>query len=243
MTFGLEGKPLDLYSAPHIAAISLILAFCAALILCRKKLQKEAVGYRFAAILAVIISFQQILLYVWYTCSGEWSISWTLPIQLCDMSIFLCVLVLTTKNKYLSELLYFWGLGGATQALLTPDIGNYSFPHFVFYQFFAGHGLIVLTCLFIIFVNRFRPTLKSVIRTFIITNLYASVIIPVNALTGGNYLFLRYKPQSGSIMELLGPWPWYILWLEAVAIIVFLLLYLPFAFTGSSGKPASISSG
>lgn len=242
MIFGSEDKPLDVFSTPHIAAIALILAFCAALILCRKKLRNETIGYRFAIILAVIISAQQILLYIWYAYSGEWSVSWTLPIQLCDMSIFLSVLVLTTKNKYLSELLYFWGLGGATQAILTPDMGNHTFPHFVFYQFFTGHGLIVLTCLFIILVNRFRPTLKSVVRTFIITNLYAAVIIPINSLTGGNYLFLRYKPQSGSMMDLLGPWPWYVLWLEAVAIIFFFLLYLPFAFKGAGGKSASLSS-
>lgn len=242
MTFGLEGKPLALFSTPHIAAIVIILVFCSALILCRNKLQHETIGYRFAVALAVIISVQQLLLYVWYTYAGEWSISWTLPIQLCDISIFLSVPVLITKNRYLSELLYFWGLGGATQAILTPDIGNYTFPHFLFYQFFVSHGLIVISCLFMIFVYHFRPTLKSVIRAFVITNLYAAAIIPVNALTGGNYLFLRYKPQGGSIMELLGPWPWYILWLEAVALIIFLLLYLPFAFKGAGGKSASFSA-
>ncbi|NJD04541.1 MAG: TIGR02206 family membrane protein [Ruminiclostridium sp.] len=242
MTFGLEDKPLELFSTPHIAAIVLTLVFCAVLVLYRKMLQNETAGHCFSIILAVIISAQQILLYIWYAYSGEWSLSWTLPLQLCDVSIFLSVLVLTTKNKYLSELLYFWGLGGATQAILTPDLGTHTFPHFVFYQFFLGHGLIVLTCLFIILVNRFRPTFKSVIRTFVITNLYAAVIIPVNALTGGNYLFLRSKPQSGSIMELLGPWPWYILSLEAVAAVIFLLLYLPFAFSGAGGKSASISA-
>ncbi len=242
MTFGPEDKPLELFSTPHLAAIALILLSCAALLLFRKKLQKEPTGYRFGIILAVIISVQQMLLYAWYTCSGEWSLSRTLPVQLCDISLFLCVPVLATRNKYLSELLYFWGLGGATQAILTPDMGGYTFPHFVFYQFFLGHGLIVLTCLFLVLVCRFRPTFQSVIRTFIITNLYAAVILPVNALTGGNYLFLRYKPQGGSIMGLLGPWPWYILWLEAVAIILFLLLYLPFAFKGTGGKSASISA-
>ncbi len=242
MTFGHEDKPLELFSAPHLAAVALILAFCIALVLCRKKLQNETAGSRFAIFLAVVTAFQQTLLFVWYAYSGEWSVSWTLPIQLCDLSVFLSVLVLITKNKYLSEVLYFWGLGGATQAVLTPDMGNHTFPHFVFYQFFVSHGLILLTCLFIISVHRFRPTFKSVIRVFVITNLYAAVIMLVNALTGSNYLFLRYKPQGGSIMELLGPWPWYILWLEAVALILFLLLYLPFAFKGDAGKSAPFSA-
>ena len=242
MTFGLGDRPLEVFSTPHLCAIALILLFCVILILFRNKLQAGNTRKYSGIILAVLISFQQILLYAWYTYSGEWSVSWTLPLQLCDMSIFLSVPVLVTKNRYLSELLYFWGLGGATQAILTPDVGNYSFPHFVFYQFFLCHGLIVLTCLFIILVDSFRPTIKSVIRTFVITNLYAAVIIPINSLSGGNYLFLRYRPQGGSIMNLLGPWPWYILWLEAVTIVIFLLLYLPFAFNADSTKSISLSS-
>ena len=233
--------PLVIFSASHITAVVLIFLVCLVLVLLKGKLQAELAEKRFRVCMAVVISVQQILLYIWYAYTGEWSVSWTLPIQLCDIAIFLSVLVLITKNLYLSELLYFWGLGGAVQAILTPDMGNYTFPHFIFYQFFLGHGLIVMTCLFITFDKSFKITIKSVCRAFVITNIYAAIIIPVNAITGGNYLFLRYKPQSGTIMDLLGPWPWYLLSLEAVAAAVFLLLYLPYAFTTHPGKGNSVS--
>jgi uncharacterized membrane protein YwaF len=37
------------------------------------------------------------------------------------------------------------------------------------------------------------------------------------------------KPPTASIFDLLPPWPYYIIYIEIIAIITFLLLYLPFA--------------
>ena len=41
-------------------------------------------------------------------------------------------------------------------------------------------------------------------------------------------MFLRAKPVTGSALDLLGPWPWYILSVEGMGLALFLLLYLPF---------------
>ncbi len=38
-----------------------------------------------------------------------------------------------------------------------------------------------------------------------------------------------YKPDVQSLLTLLAPWPWYILEYEAVGLVTFLILYLPFA--------------
>lgn len=229
LSFGTESHTMDMFSAPHLAAVALVLFFCCCLVSCRKLLEAENTAALFRRIFAVFILLQQIFIYIWYGVSGEWSVAVTLPLQLCDLSVFLSVAVLLTRHRLLTELLYYWGIGGAVQAILTPDIGPYTFPHFVYYQFFLSHGVILLACLYMVMVEKFKPSGKSVLRTFIITNLYALIIIPVNKLTGGNYLFLSRKPSGGSIMDLLGPWPWYILSLEAVALTIFILLYLPFS--------------
>lgn len=229
ITFGPENGVMESYSALHIISLAFIMLLCAALVLCRKYLKTDKSKKVFRYSFAAFITLQQASIYIWYTISGEWSLEITLPLQLCDLSLFLSIAVLMTKKQLLTELLYYWGMGGATQALLTPDIGPYTFPHFVCYQFFISHFVILLACIYMISVEKFRPSFKSVIRTFIITNLYALFILPVNKLTGGNYLFLSRKPAGGSLLDLLGPWPWYILTLEAVALLLFVLLYLPFA--------------
>jgi hypothetical integral membrane protein (TIGR02206 family) len=87
-------------------------------------------------------------------------------------------------------------------------------------------------------VEKFKPSRKSVVRTFLITNAYAALIIPVNMLTGGNYLFLSWKPDI-SLLSLLGPWPWYILSLEGVVLVLFILMYLPFTL-GKKNQTADI---
>ena len=242
ISFGSGGSTLKAYSTPHLIAIAAILMLCIVFFICRNSLKTEKSKKTCRIVFAIFIALQQASLYLWYTVSGEWSVETTLPLQLCDLSLFLSIAVLLTKHRLLSELLYYWGMGGATQAILTPDIGSYTFPHFVFYQFFVSHCVILLVCIYIITVEKFRPTSRSVLRTFFITNLYALLILPVNKLTGGNYLFLSWKPIGGSLIDLLGPWPWYLLSLEAVALLIYTLLYLPFAIGKSKPGNTGISA-
>lgn len=229
IAFGPDSSPMQAYSAPHLLAMAVILIMCIGLVLfCNCfRLAKQKKYFRYAFV--VFIALQQASIYAWYILSGEWSVEKSLPLQLCDLSLILSMVVLLTKQQWLMELLYYWGIGGATQAVLTPAIGAFTFPHIVFYQFFLSHCIILMVCFYMIFVKKFKPSPVSVWRTFIITNLYALIIYPINLLTGGNYLFLARKPIEGTLLDLLGPWPWYLLWLEFVALLLFFLLYLPFA--------------
>ena len=239
--FGERNGNMAAYSPHHTIPLIITAISCLLLVLMRKSLKDEKAKKTFRYVLAAFIAIQQASIYIWYTAAGEWSMKITLPLQLCDMSLFLTIAVLLTKKQLLSELLYYWGLGGATQAMLTPSIGPYTFPHFVYYQYFISHWAILFVCVYILSVEKFRPSRRSVIRTFLITNAYAAIIFPVNLLTGGNYLFLNWKPDA-SLLDLLGPWPWYILSLEGVALALFLLMYLPFAFgrrDQSAGIPLS----
>jgi uncharacterized membrane protein YwaF len=42
-------------------------------------------------------------------------------------------------------------------------------------------------------------------------------------------MFLKHPPLGGSLIDLLGPWPWYLLSLMGVALVLFVLAYLPYA--------------
>ncbi len=243
ISFGPSNGYMVSYTAPHLISIAVIIIACTALLLCRKHFSTDRSKKYFRYVFAAFITLQQASIYIWYTVSGEWSPEVTLPLQLCDLSLFLTIAVLLTKRQLLAELLYYWGVGGATQAILTPDIGPYTFPHFVFYQFFVSHAVILLTCIYMISVEGFRPSKRSVLKTFLITNLYALLIYPVNMLTKGNYLFLSRKPEGGTLLNLLGPWPWYILSLETVALLLFILLYLPFIPGGRKTRGTSAGTG
>jgi hypothetical integral membrane protein (TIGR02206 family) len=105
----------------------------------------------------------------------------------------------------------------------------YGFPHYRFFQFFTSHGLILAAVLYMVFVHQFAPTHKSIWKVFGITLIYTCFMAIFNLVFHGNYLFICWKPENGSIMDVMGPWPWYILPLGIVAIVTFYIWYSPFA--------------
>jgi hypothetical integral membrane protein (TIGR02206 family) len=78
-------------------------------------------------------------------------------------------------------------------------------------------------------VEGFRPTWKSMVRVFVWTNIYVVIIYFVNNAIGSNYLMINYKPPSPTLLDLLPPWPVYIVYMELIGIATMLLLYIPFA--------------
>ncbi len=72
------------------------------------------------------------------------------------------------------------------------------------------------------------------IRVLLWSELYILTVIPVNFLLGTNFGFLARKPDNPSLLDHLGPWPWYILSLQLVALLLLFLLALPFTRTNPS---------
>jgi hypothetical integral membrane protein (TIGR02206 family) len=146
--------------------------------------------------------------------------------------------MLITGNDLIYEFSYFLGIAGATQALLTPDAGIYGFPHFRFLQSIISHGSIVTAAIYMTAVEGYRPYWRSLLRVAIWGNVYMGIIGLVNWVLGSNYLFIAHKPETASLIDVLGPWPWYILSLEALAAGLCLLLYMPYAISDRKAKPA-----
>lgn len=151
-----------------------------------------------------------------------------LPLHLCGIGIFLGATLFFIRNYRLFEIMYFWGLVGAIQAIVTPDleIGAHTF---LFVTYFLSHWMIIVSVLYMIFVYEYRPTWKSLWRAFIWLNLYTLIVAPINLLLETNYLFICEKPGSASLLDVMGPWPWYILALEGVGLVFFVVFYSPYA--------------
>jgi len=158
---------------------------------------------------------------------GAWSYKWGLPLQLCDLAIFAVAYCLVKHNSTIWEIAYFWGLGGTLQALLTPDL-KVSFPDYIYIKFFLTHGLIVISIIFLA-AGLGRPIFfESLKRVFVVTNIYACFIAVFNGIFGSNYLYLSHKPTQPSLLNYMGPWPYYLIGGELMFIVSLFLYYMPF---------------
>ncbi len=117
---------------------------------------------------AIIIVLNESALHVWSAYWGIGDIQTMLPLHACSVIIWLSAYMLITKNYTIYELVYFIGLGGAMQAVLTPaDAAAYNFPHFRIMQTFIAHGALINIAVYMTVIEGFRPTLQSFKRVFI----------------------------------------------------------------------------
>ncbi|MCX6080362.1 MAG: TIGR02206 family membrane protein [Chloroflexi bacterium] len=231
------GAGFVLFGPAHLATILVIIVFI--LFLTRFKGASDATRKKLRWTLAILIWTAETSWHVWNLAIGTWNIQTMLPLHMCSVLIWLTGFMLINKNYSIYEFVYFLGIGGALQALLTPDVGIYGFPHFRYFQTFMSHGLLVGAGVYMTVVEGFRPTWKSILRIFVIANIYMLIIFFVNSAIGSNYLMINGKPPMASIMDLLPAWPYYIPWLEVIALITCLLLYLPFMIKDWFAKPAT----
>ena len=161
------------------------------------------------------------------TTAVSWSWAYSLPLPLCDIATLVAAAGLWWKRPIWIELTYFWGLAGTLQALLTPDV-NVGFPSLEFIEYVVAHVGIVVAALFLVVGEKIVPRPKSAGKVYLITLGYTAVVGVVDAITGGDYMFLRHPPSATTMLSVLGPWPWYIVSAAGVAIILLTALDAPF---------------
>jgi hypothetical integral membrane protein (TIGR02206 family) len=223
-----SGAPFELFGSAHLVGIGVIVLANVLIICFGRRLSS-----RWSSIVRYTIAFLlllgETLWHVWNATTGQWTIQTMLPLHLCSVFVWLSAVMLFTNSYRIYEFAYLLGIAGALQAVLTPDAGPYGFPHFRFFQVLVSHGSIITAAIFMTVVAGYRPVPKSILRIAVIGNLYMLVVGGINALIGSNYLFIAHKPETASLLDVLPPWPWYILHIEAIGLVSVLLLYLPFA--------------
>jgi hypothetical integral membrane protein (TIGR02206 family) len=222
------GEPFVLFSTQHLIAIAVFALVILLLVVKRNNLSEKA-RVRIRYTLAGLLILNEISWHGWNYATGQWTIQTMLPLHLCSVFVFLSAFMLVSRNYRVYEFAYFLGIAGAVQPIFTPDLGIYSFPHLRYFQVFISHGSIVAAAVYMTLVEGYRPTWGSFARALFWTNAYMAFVGLVNMLLGSNYLFIAHKPETASLIDVLGPWPWYILSLEAIGLVFFLILYLPFA--------------
>lgn len=157
-----------------------------------------------------------VIAYAW-----RWShLSWgtCLPLHLCDFILFgATALLLGRRSQITFEAINLLSWTSSIWALVTPDLPN-DFPHYRYFEFFWGHGLIFVVLAHLEHGQGYRLNRGSWIGAAKGLQAWILLVGGLDYAFGWNYGYLLLKPPAGSPLDYLGPWPFYVLVADALVI-------------------------
>jgi hypothetical integral membrane protein (TIGR02206 family) len=222
-------REFSAYGPSHLVVLTIFVVGAVLLVVIGRR-QTEAQARIFGRVFAVLIvaAFVAALVYKLVRPHLDTSV----PLQLCDIAELTAAYALWSQRHWAFVLAYYWGLLLSSQALITPDVGTVEegapdFPNHLFVTFFVLHVLVVWAAIYLTFGRRMRPQWRDYRFAIIVTLVWVVFTFTFNAITGTNYGYLNRKPPTASLLDVLGPWPVYLLVEIAIVLIVWALMTWP----------------
>jgi hypothetical integral membrane protein (TIGR02206 family) len=221
----LSANNLPLLGPAHVAIVAAVPALAAALAWAARR--RSALACPVRRTLGALLLTNELAWYVYQIHHGWLRFPAELPLQLCDLAVWLAAIAALSGSAWAFDLVWYWGLAGCGMAILTPDLWT-PFPSYLAIAFFLSHGGVVVTILYSLWSMQARPRPGSLRRAFLALNAVAAAVAAFDAVFKTNYLYLRHKPSHASLLDLLGPWPLYVFLAEPLVLLLFWILWLPF---------------
>jgi len=185
----------------HLLILLAVLALAGALIALSRR--KAAAGRIVRLSLGGILAADELVWYGYRLHEEGFRFPDALPLELCDLTLWLTVVAAVTLKPDVFEVAYFCGLGGSSMALITPDLWA-PFPSYPTIYFFLSHGLVVTTLLMLAGGRLVRLRPGAVWRAFAVLNAFAALVGIFDAVFKTNYMYLCRKPVSSSLLDYFG---------------------------------------
>ena len=225
----MNANPFILFGTTHIVtiiAITLVSIFLPLIYKTKSEYQKSIMTKAIAFIIFchVIISPYKDL----YLLENPYNWREVLPFHMCDLSEIFLIFFLLGGPSILYKCAFFWGLAGATMAIITPDI---EFLDLDYAFFMVGHGMIIIGIMYATVALDNRPYAKDIVTVSLIT---ALILLPITYLINyilgepANFWYLMQKPAGASLMDAFPEPPYHLLVTTPLAILMFCLIYIPY---------------
>jgi hypothetical integral membrane protein (TIGR02206 family) len=211
------------YGPSHLAALCV---FAAGLVVAYRLGRRHAAldgPTTLSRVWAVLLPVATLPFLVW-DLLFDYDIATTLPLHLCDLAWIAVAWALWTHRPLPVALTYFWGLTLTVQGVVTPSL-NADFPHPRYLAFWALHLLIVWAAVYLVLGLRLAPRWRDYGAAVATTLAWAVSAYVFNVVADTNYGYLMRKPGR-SILDLLGPWPWYVAEEIGIVVVVWAVLTL-----------------
>lgn len=230
-TVALMDDRFEALSTSHYLMLALFVAGIPVLIRQGRRVRGTSAEERSRRVFSIAIIATALPLQVLQLLPGDWSLDTSLPLHLCDLAWLVTAYALWTRRPWACALTCYWGLTLTSQALVTPSLSQ-AFPHPRFIGYWTMHVLVVWAALYLTAALRVRPSWRLFGSTIGLTIGWMVAVMAFNVTTGTNYGYLNGKPGSGSLLDLLGPWPWYVVSEVVLVSAVWALITLPWTAAG-----------
>jgi hypothetical integral membrane protein (TIGR02206 family) len=212
------------YSPSHLVVLAIFVLGTVALLVAGPRLR----GSSAERPLAVAMAWGNLVFGAASVVAGffPFTLEHSLPLQICDFAWIVVAWALLTFDRLASALTYYWGLTLSVQGLVQPTLTQ-PFPDLEFFVFWAKHVLIVWGAVYLCLSLRHGPDWWGYRRAVVWTLVWLVVVLGVNAWAGSNYGYVNRKPSETTVLNLLGPWPLYLLAEMAILLVGWALITVP----------------
>jgi hypothetical integral membrane protein (TIGR02206 family) len=212
------------YSPSHLVVLALFVAGTVGLLVTGRRLR----GGPRERPLSVTLAWANIVFGVASTAAGmvPFTAHHSLPLQICDLAWVFVAWALLSPHPLPTALTYYWGLTLSVQALVQPTLTQ-PFPDPEFFVFWGKHLLIVWGAVYVCLALRRGPDWAAYRVAVVWTFGWLVVVLLVNAALGSNYGYVSGKPSEATVLDVLGPWPLYVVAEMAIVMGGWALITLP----------------
>ena len=154
---------------------------------------------------------------------GNWTIQDFLPLHLCNISYFICILVLLNKKQWMYEWALLLAMPSAFNALITPEL-IWGSNNWHIFEYYFTHAILILVPLYLMFVMNYKLRIFSWWKTFLRAQIVFVIVFLLNLILDTNYMFLLSKPLVNNPL-IIGDWPFYILFVQLIGFLHIVIIY------------------
>ena len=228
MDFLFEQAPFHAFGQAHFIPLGLVALIGLSVILFANNKLDQDRQYQLIFYLSLIPCLGYAFNVIFPLIEGDFNVKDDLPIHLCRFLAVTSPLVIKYRNRYWIGIFYFWILAGTLNANITPDV-EFAFPHWTYFNYWMVHSFLIIIPIYYVAVLKLKISFKDLKNAFWMANAFLIFTLIVNVILGSNYMYSLNKPVSASILDYMGPWPVYLLVGQLLALVLFLILYIPFA--------------
>lgn len=229
----LASHGFESFSPEHLVILGVFLLGAVVLGVLGRHWRGRESGNRFAVGYALLIPVFTVPFQILQLLPDDYDRGTSLPLQICDLSWMVAVHALATRRAWSVALLYFWGLTLTMQAVVTPSLGQ-TFPDPRYFMFWGMHLLTVWAAVYLVAFAG-GPDWRGFRFTVAVTAFWAVLVMAFNGLADTNYGYLNGKPDSASLLDVLGPWPLYVVAEVAILIVVWAAMTRPWVESRTGG--------